>query len=50
MNLEEEAVKKSEKYELIQINLDLRKNLDSRKIVAITKILVHKLFDFRKIF
>ena len=31
-------------------NCDLRKNLDLRKIVATTKILVHKLFDLRKIF
>ena len=29
---------------------DLRKNLDLRKIVATTDILVHKLFDLRKIF
>ena len=39
----------------LQINLDLRncdlrKNLDLRKIVATTKILVHKLFDSRKVF
>ena len=39
----------------LQINLDLRncdlrKNLDLRKIVPKTKILVHKLFDLRKIF
>ena len=29
---------------------DLRKNLDLRKIVATTDLLVHKLFDLRKIF
>ena len=29
---------------------DLRKNLDLRKIDATTDFLVHKLFDFRKIF
>ena len=31
-------------------NCDFRKNLDLRKIVAATKILVHKLLDLRKIF
>ena len=31
-------------------NCDLRKNLDLRKIVATTQILVHKLFDSRKVF
>ena len=40
---------------IVQINLDLRncdlrKNLDLSKIVATTKILVHKLLDLRKIF
>ena len=40
---------------LIQWNLDLRKldlrkNLDLRKIVGTTDFLVHKLFDLRKIF
>ena len=40
---------------LVQWNLDLRKpevrkNLDLRKIVPTTKILEHRLFDFRKIF
>ena len=29
---------------------DLRKNFDLRKIVATTDLLVHKLFDLRKIF
>ena len=29
---------------------DLRKNLDSNKIVATTDFLVHKMFDLRKIF
>ena len=35
---------------VIQYTLDLRKNLDLRKIVATTDFLVHKLFDLRKIF
>ena len=35
---------------VIQYCLDLRKNLDLRKIVATTDFLVHKLFDLRKIF
>ena len=44
-----------DKDKIIQKNLDLRncdlrKNLDLRKIVATTKILVHKMFDLRKIF
>ena len=30
--------------------LDLRKNLDLRKIVGTTDFLVHTLFDLRKIF
>ena len=31
-------------------NCNLRKNLDLRKVVETTKILVHKLFDLRKVF
>ena len=39
----------------VQLNLDfrnpdLRKNLDLRKIVGATNVLVQKLFDLRKIF
>ena len=33
---------------LLQWKLDLRKNLDLRKIVATTNFLVHKLFDLTK--
>ena len=41
------------KYALVntlQWELDLRKNLDFRNIVATTDFLEHKLFDLRKIF
>ena len=31
-------------------NCNLRKNLDLRKVVETTKILVYKLFDLRKVF
>ena len=34
----------------LQVNLNLRKKLDLRKIVATTNFLVHKFFDLRKIF
>ena len=36
--------------ELVSRKCELRKNLHLRKIVPTTKILVHKLFDFKKDF